>query len=379
MIVGALEDMVRGYVPNKTRDVNIRMKLILKDDEPVYQKARRCSEQEKQIIKRQVDEWMREGIVRPSLSEYASPVVLVKKKNGAYRLCVDYRRLNQKIIKDHYPLPLIDDQLNRLQGARIFTTLDLKNGFFHVDVDEDSRKFTAFIIPDGQYEFLKMPFGLCNSPAVFQRFINAAFRDFICDGTVLTYMDDLIVPSENYEDAFIKLQRILDRASQAGLAINWGKCQFLRTKVEFLGHIIESGDVRPSEAKTDAVTRFPEPRNVKQVQSFLGLSGYFRKFIDNYSLIARPLTNLLKKDTVFRFEESERNVFDRLKTVLINKPVLKLARLPSCILMRRSTVMVLSYFSVTIIMYCVLFTMRAAKQLRQKKSIAVMNLKCLRS
>lgn len=101
--------------------------------------------------------------MRPSLSEYASPVVLVKKKNGTYRLCVDYRRLNQKIIKNRYPLPLIDDQLDRLQGAKIFTTLDLKNGFFHVDVDEDSRKFTAFIIPDGQYEFLKIPFGLCNS------------------------------------------------------------------------------------------------------------------------------------------------------------------------------------------------------------------------
>lgn len=119
-------------------------------------------------------------------------------------------------------------------------------------------------------------------------------------------MDNLIVPSENYKDVFIKLQEILDRASQAGLAINWDKCQFLKTRVEFLGHIIESGDVQPSEAKTDAVTHFPEPKNVKQMQSFLGLSGYFRKFIYDYSRIAWSLTNLLKKDTVFRFEESER-------------------------------------------------------------------------
>jgi hypothetical protein len=126
----ALENIVYNYAPNKVRDVNIKMKLILKDDEPVYQRARRCSEQEKQTIKQQVDEWIRDGIVKPSLSEYASPVVLVKKKNGAYRLCVDYRRLNQKIVKDRYPLPLIDDQLDRLQGAKIFTTLDLENGFF---------------------------------------------------------------------------------------------------------------------------------------------------------------------------------------------------------------------------------------------------------
>lgn len=153
----ALENMIRNYTPNKIRDVNVKMRLVLKDNEPVYQRARRCSEQEKQIIKTQIGDWMREGVVRPSLSEYASPVVLVKKKNDTYRLCVDYRRLNVKIIKDRYPLPLIDDQLDQLQSARIFTTLDFENGFFHVEVDEDSRKYTAFITPDGQYEFLKMP------------------------------------------------------------------------------------------------------------------------------------------------------------------------------------------------------------------------------
>lgn len=117
-----------------------------------------------------------------------------------------------------------------------------------------------------------MPFGLCNSPAVFQRFVNAIFRDFISNGTVLTYMDDLIVPSENYEDALMRLRRVFDRTSQSGLAINWNKCQFLKTKVEFLGHIIESGNVRPSEAKTDAVMKFSKPKNIKQVQSFLATS-----------------------------------------------------------------------------------------------------------
>lgn len=230
-------------------------------------------------------------------------------------------------MKDRYPLPLIDDQLDRLQSAKIFTTLDLENGFFHVEVDEDSRKYTAFITPDGQYEFLRMPFGLCNSPAVFQRFVNATFRDLINDGTVLTYMDDLIVPSENCEEALEKLERIFDRASESGLAINWSKCQFLKAKVEFLGHEIEAGSVRPSAAKTDAVTRFPEPKNVKQIQSFLGLSGYFRKFICNYSTIARPLTNLVRKDVTFCFKEKERNAFNELKAALVNKPILKIYRI----------------------------------------------------
>jgi len=325
-----LERMIWDYKPNKVRDVNIKMKLILKDDEPVYQRARRLSEQEKQVVKRQIDEWMREGIIRPSLSEYASPVVLVRKKNGAYRLCVDYRHLNQKIVKDRYPLPLIEDQLNRLQNAKIFTTLDLENGFFHVGVDEGSRRFTAFIVPDGQYEFLRMPFGLCNSPAVFQRFVSAVFRDLINDGTVLMYMDDLIVPSEDYEGAIRKLNRVFSTASQFGLVINWNKCQFLKTKVELLGHMVESGSVRPSEAKTEAVMRFPEPKSVKQIQSFLGLSDYFRKFIRNYSSIARPLTNLLKKN-VFQFEEAERNAFSELKAALASRPVLKLYKIGASI------------------------------------------------
>jgi len=144
----ALENMIDNYKPDKTRDVNVNMNLILKDDESVYQRARRLSEQEQKIVRQQVNEWLSDGIVQPSLSEYASPVVLVRKKDGAYRLCIDYRQLNWKIVKDRYPLPLIDDQLDRLQGAKIFTTLDLKNGFFHVKVDENSRKFTAFIIPD---------------------------------------------------------------------------------------------------------------------------------------------------------------------------------------------------------------------------------------
>lgn len=375
-----LENMIYNYVPNKTRDVNIKMKLILKDNEPVYQKARRCSKQKKLIIKHQVDEWIHDSIVRPSLSKYASPVALVKKKNSAYRLCVDYRRLNQKIIKDRYPLPLIDDQLDRLQGAEVFTTLDLKNGFFHVEVEEDSRKFTAFIIPDGQYEFLKMLFGLCNSPAVFQRFFNATFRDFISDGTVLTYMDNLIVPSKNYKDALINLRRIFGRASQSGLAINWDKCQFLKTKMEFLEHIIESGNVRPSEAKTDAVMKFLEPRNVRQIQSFLGLSGYFRKFIYNYSLIARPLTNLLRKNVVFRFEENEKNAFNELKVALVGKPVLKLYKINATTKLHtdasytmQNTDMVLFYCSTTMIICCILFIMRVVKQLRQKRNIVIMS------
>jgi hypothetical protein len=161
---------------------------------------------EREQVNAQVDEWMREGIVQSSLSEYASPVVLARKKDGSIRVCVDYRQLNKKIIKDRYPLPLVKDQLDLLQDARYFSALDLKNGFFHVYMDKQSRKLTAFIVSDGHYEFLQVPFGLCNSPAVFQRFINAVFRDLIREKMVLAYIDDLIIPSTDYETGIRNLR-----------------------------------------------------------------------------------------------------------------------------------------------------------------------------
>lgn len=174
----------------------------MRDDEPIYQRARRLSASEKEIVNAEINEWIRDGIVQSSVSDYASPVVLAKKKDGSLRLCVDYRQLNKKIFKDRYPLPLIEDQLDSLQEAKLFSTLDLKNGFFHVSIDEQSRKYTAFIVPDGYYECLRVPFGLCNSPASFQRFINIVFKDLIREKVVLTYLDDLIIPSTDYKSGY---------------------------------------------------------------------------------------------------------------------------------------------------------------------------------
>jgi len=319
-----VENMINNYNPVKSREVSIEMNLVLKDSEPVYQRARRLSPRDRTEVDAQVSEWLREGIIQPSLSEYASPVVLVQKKNGKTRLCVDYRKLNKKVIKDRYPLPLIEDQIDALQEAVIFTTLDLKNGFFHVPMGESSRQYTAFVIPTGQYEFRYVPFGLCNSPAIFQRYINTIFRELIDEKIVLAYMDDLIIPSADLNSGVNNLARVLSVAEEYGLKINWEKCTFLQSRIEFLGYIIEAGNIYPSEKKTKAVMKFPGPTNVKRVQSFLGLTGYFRKFIPNYSLIARPLTNLLKSNSEFVFGENERLAFNQLKFALSNKPVLQL-------------------------------------------------------
>lgn len=180
-------------------------------------------------------------------------------------MCVDYRLLNKKIVKDRYPLPIIEDQLDSLQNAKLFSTLDLKNSFFHVPVDEQSRKYTAFIVPDGYYEYLRVPFGLCNSPAVFQRFINIVFRDLIQTKVILIYMDDLIISSIDYKSGTLNLEIVLKVASEAGLTINWQKSSFLKCRVEFLSYIITNGRVYPSERKVDAVRKFSVLANAKQM------------------------------------------------------------------------------------------------------------------
>ena len=266
---------------------------------------------------------MREGIVLESSSECASPIVVVRKKKMV-RLCVDYRRLNEKIYKDRYPLPLIGDQLDHPQGSKLFSILDLKHGFFHVPLHENSRKYTAFVVPDGHYEFLKTP-GLCNSPALFQGSLTRVFRDLIRDGTVLTYLDDLIVPSCNEGDGVRKLRKVLSTASEYGLRINWKKCRFLQRRIEYLGHVIEGGNERPPKCKTLEVTNFPPLRNTRDVQSFfLDLTSYFWTFVPQYSLLAHPLSKLLKKNAKFEFGKDQQllTAFRQLKLVLACDPVL---------------------------------------------------------
>ncbi|GBM65246.1 Transposon Ty3-I Gag-Pol polyprotein [Araneus ventricosus] len=258
-----LSELINNYIPKKTETTNVSMRIILKDDVPVYQPAR------------------------------------LKKKDGTARLCVDYRKLNRKLVKDRFPLPLIEDVLDKLQDAKVYSTLDLKNGFFHVEVNEDCKHFTSFVVPDGQFEFNKVPFGLSTSPSVFQRYVYSIFRELMRKGIVIIYMDDLIIPAKDEDEGIEKLKKVFEVASKYGLEIKFKKCQFLRRKVEFLGHVVENGTVRPSVAKTIAVKKFPVPTTVKQVQSFLGLTGYFRKFIPAYSKIAKPLSDLIRSDNPF--------------------------------------------------------------------------------
>ncbi|GBM26401.1 Transposon Tf2-6 polyprotein [Araneus ventricosus] len=204
-----LSELINNYIPKKTETTNVSMRIILKDDVPVYQPARRLSFPENQAVNKQIDEWLDQGIVRQSSSEYASPIVLVKKKDGTARLCVDYRKLNRKLVKDRFPLPVIEDVLDKLQDAKVYSTLDLKNGFFHVEVNEDCKHFTSFVVPDGQFEFNKVPFDLSTSPSVFQRYVYSIFRELMRKGIVIIYMDDLIIPAKDEDEAYSKIAKPL--------------------------------------------------------------------------------------------------------------------------------------------------------------------------
>lgn len=319
-----VKNLIEMYQPEKCLTTDIKMNIVLKTEEAIYQSPRRLAMPEKIIVEKQIKEWLEEEIIRPSSSDFASPIVLVSKKDGQTRICCDYRKLNKNVIKDRFPLPLIEDVLDCLQDAKYFSTIDLRNGFFHVPVAEESIKYTSFVTHNGQYEFLKCPFGLCNSPAVFQRYISYIFRDLTRQGIAMYYMDDLIILSKDEKEGIERLEKVLQVARDYGLEIKKKKCQILKTRVEFLGFIIENGTVQPSEAKTTAISRFPKPTTCKQIQSFLGLTGYFRKFISSYALIAKPLSDLLKKDQIFKFEENEEKAFAKLKCLLTSEPVLSL-------------------------------------------------------
>ena len=316
--------MVESYQPCQTKEAPIQLKIIVKDDVPVVQRPRRISLKEQAVVEEQVAEWLEQGIVRVSYSEYASPLVLVRKKDGNIRVCVDYRKLNVKIVKDEFPLPIIEDYIDKLAEAKVFSVLDLKNGFFHLNVSSESVKYTAFVTHHGQFEFLKAPFGLSVCPNYFMRFVTIIFRELISKGIVLIFVDDILIPAKDEQEAVDRLREVLRVSSEYGLQINWKKAQLICRSITYLGHTIENGQVRPASEKIDAVTKFPEPKSVKQLQSFIGLASYFRKYIQNFASIARPLTDLLKKDVNFEFNDEQRCAFNRLKECLTTKPVLRI-------------------------------------------------------
>lgn len=304
--------------------VRSEMRLILEDLKPFNCPPRRLSYSEKIELQRLLDEYLSKGYIRASESEFASPIVLVRKKTGELRMCVDYRRLNKVTARDNYPIPLIDDLLDRLAGKTIFSKLDLKDGFFHVYMDNDAVKYTSFITPLGQYEFLRMPFGLKNAPSVFQRFVNKVFADMVRNDKVIIYLDDIMIATDNFDEHFRILEEVFKRLVENRLELRLDKCVFLQSEVKYLGYTISGVGIRADDKGLRAIENFPVPSKAHSVQSFLGLCSYFRRFIKDFSILAKPLYELTRRTKKFEFGPEHLECFELLKRKLVEAPILAL-------------------------------------------------------
>lgn len=300
-----------------------KMTIKLRDNTPVAYRPRRLAYAERNQVKRIMGELLGDGIIRESHSEYASPIVLVKKKNGEVRMCVDYRDVNKKVVKERYPLPLIQDQINALCGAKYFTTLDMKSGFYQMEIEESSKHITAFITPDGHYEFNRMPFGYINAPSIYQRAIDKALGD-LKGSKAFVYLDDVLVPSTSTSEGLQTLEEVLSALSTAGFSLNYEKCVFFATETEYLGVILSEGFIRPSPRKVSALTQAPSPSDVKSVRQFMGLAGYFRRFIKGFSQLTAPISALLRKNHAFEWTSECENARQLIMNKLTNEPVLRI-------------------------------------------------------
>jgi hypothetical protein len=290
---------------------------------PPAQAPYRLSGPEMVELKMQLEELLEAGYIRPSRSPYGAPVLFQRKKDGTLRLCTDFRALNKLTIKNKYPLPLIADCFDRLSGARIFSKLDLKQGYYQVRIAPGDEEKVACVTRYGSYEFLVMPFGLCNAPATFCTLMNDVFRPLL-DKSVVVYLDDILVYSKNMEEHKQHLAEVFELLREHKLFVKKEKCSFAQEEVHFLGHIVGKGLIRPDPEKLQAIRDWEPLKNVHEVRQFLGLANYYRKFVEGYSKLAAPLTDLLKKDKKWKWSDKCQAAFETLKEKLTSSPVLAL-------------------------------------------------------
>lgn len=293
---------------------------IMEGSAPVNINPYKCPYLQRTKIEKMVQEMLASGIIKHSQSPYASPVLLVKKKDNTWRFCVDYRALNAITVKNRFPIPIIEEMLDQLYGSRVFSKLDLRSGYHQIRVQAKDTHKTAFKTALGHYEFLVLPFGLTNAPATFQSVMNEVFKDYI-GKFVCVFFDDILVYSPNQEAHLKHLQLVFEKLKSNNLYVKMSKCAFGQEQVEYLGHIISGHGVAADEKKVEAMRSWPIPKNIKSLRGFLGLTGYYCRFVRNYGIISRPLTNLLKKGA-FQWNQSAQSSFEQLKAAMCTTPVL---------------------------------------------------------
>jgi hypothetical protein len=307
------------------RTSKIYHKINTGDHPPIRQQARRIPGHRREEVDSMLQTMLEQGVIQTSFSPWAAPIVLVKKKDGTTRFCIDYRKLNDVTKKDAYPLPRIDDTLDALSGAKIFTTLDLASGYWQVEMDPNDREKSAFVTHQGLYEFNVMPFGLCNAPSTFQRLMEYVLAGLQWS-TCLIYLDDIIIYGRDFGEHMARLREVFTRLRAAGLKLKPRKCHFLRKEVEYLGHVISEDGVSTNPAKVERIVNWPTPKNVRELRSFLGLASYYRRFIKDFATIAAPLHRLTEKNKPFYWNEPCEEAFLNLKRQLTNPPILAYPR-----------------------------------------------------
>ncbi|GKD21583.1 putative nucleotidyltransferase, ribonuclease H [Tanacetum coccineum] len=294
----------------------------------------------KEVVKKEIIKLLDAGIIYAiEDSPWVSLVHCVPKKGGmtvvtnednelvptqtisGWRVCIDYHKLNNATRKDHFPLPFMDQMLERLAGNKFFCFLDGFSGYFQIPIEPADQEKTTFTYPYGTYAYKRMPFGLCNTPATFQRFMIAIFQDML-ETSMEVFKDDFSVFGDSFDSCLNNLEQMLIRCKQAHLVLNWEKCHFMVTEGIVLGHKVSHKGLEVDKAKIDVIAKLPPPTNIKAVRSFLGHAGFYRRFIKDFSKISRPMTKLLEKDSVFNLDEECNKAFKTLKEKLTNAPIM---------------------------------------------------------
>ena len=300
-IVTEYPDVFPSDLPGLPPDRQVEFHIdLVPGTAPVAKPPYRLAPSEMKELMAQLQELMEKGFIQPSSSPWGAPVLFVKKKDGSMRMCIDYRDLNKVTVKNRYPLPRIDDLFDQLQGASYFSKIDLRSGYHQVRVREGDVPKTAFRTRYGHYEFLVMPFGLTNAPAVFMDLMNRVCKPYL-DKFVIVFIDDILIYSRTEQEHAEHLRKLLELLRKEKLYAKFSKCEFWLREVRFLGHVINKNGIQVDPSKVDAVMKWAAPKTATEIRRFLGLAGYYRRFIQDFSKVAKSLTKLTQKRVVFKW------------------------------------------------------------------------------
>ena len=296
-----------------------QMSIDTGDSDPISQKPYPIAMKHYQWVKEEIDKLLEAGVIRNSHSSWLAPIIVVPKGDGGKRLVIDYRALNKITRKFVWPMPKVEDIFSQLNGAKYFSTLALRAGYHHIGLTTDSIPKTAFTLPFGKYEYVKVPFGLAQAPAYFQELMTGVLKDL---PFAIAYLDDIIIYSPTPEEHLEHIRTVFEKLRDAKLSMKLSKCHFFTKEIQYLGHILGKEGIKPVPAKTEAIRIMHPPVNPKQVHTFLRLVAYFRKFIRNFTKIVKPLTMLTRMDVKFEWKEIHQDAFMKLKEAIIQAPIL---------------------------------------------------------